>query len=331
MAPSLLYTVCVIGAIALFLLLRPAARPVKLGGAILGLGAFGWLLAMTVERFAAGTGARPETFYVIFSVIALAASVRLITHSRPVYSALYFVMVVLSTAAMFLLLAAEFMAFALVIVYAGAILVTYMFVLMLAQQSPDPEDESGQPEYDRNPREPAAAAVVGFLMLALLSKTIFQGGDALPPPPEPQAAHLEVMRQLNAMPKALDEVVEQLAPGATAQPNEEGESLIIRGETAYVRVTLPGETLVQEIEVPVEYAPGNVQLVGLALVARFPVSLELAGVILLMAMFGAVVLARRQIELSEDEVRVAAGLRPMSPDEDDDGRAEPIGRSGGDA
>jgi hypothetical protein len=51
-------------------------------------------------------------------------------------------------------------------------------------------------------------------------------------------------------------------------------------------------------------------------VAVFPVSLEIAGVILLMAMFGAVVLARRQIDLSEDEVRVAAGLQPLLEDED---------------
>ena len=55
----------------------------------------------------------------------------------------------------------------------------------------------------------------------------------------------------------------------------------------------------------------NVQMVGLDLVAKYPASLELAGVVLLMAMFGAVVLARRQIELGEDERRKAAGLGGM--------------------
>jgi hypothetical protein len=54
--------------------------------------------------------------------------------------------------------------------------------------------------------------------------------------------------------------------------------------------------------------------VGMSLVASFPASLELAGVILLMAMYGAVVLARRQIELGEDERRLAAGLDPLSVD-----------------
>ena len=56
---------------------------------------------------------------------------------------------------------------------------------------------------------------------------------------------------------------------------------------------------------------GQVQMVGLDLVAKYPASLELAGVILLMAMFGAVVLARRQIELGDDERRKAAGMGSM--------------------
>ena len=52
----------------------------------------------------------------------------------------------------------------------------------------------------------------------------------------------------------------------------------------------------------------NIRGVGVALIEAFPVSLELAGVVLTMAMFGAVILARRQIELTEDEKREASGL-----------------------
>src|SRR4030095_6722893 len=86
---------------------------------------------------------RPEFFFAVFSLIAIASAGRMITHNRPVYSALYFIMVVLSSAALFLMLQAEFMAFALVIVYAGAILITYMFVIMLAQQAPTDEQPAG--------------------------------------------------------------------------------------------------------------------------------------------------------------------------------------------
>ena len=51
--------------------------------------------------------------------------------------------------------------------------------------------------------------------------------------------------------------------------------------------------------------PQNTQQVGWSLVNDYPVSLELAGVILLMAMFGAAVLARRSIELTDLEKQAA--------------------------
>ena len=54
--------------------------------------------------------------------------------------------------------------------------------------------------------------------------------------------------------------------------------------------------------------PDNTSRVGMALVTRFPVSLELAGIILLMAMFGAVVLARKQTDIADDDRRALAGL-----------------------
>ena len=54
---------------------------------------------------------------------------------------------------------------------------------------------------------------------------------------------------------------------------------------------------------PDSMLPRNTQQVGWSLVNDFPVSLELAGVILLMAMFGAAIIARRAIELGEQEKR----------------------------
>ena len=49
--------------------------------------------------------------------------------------------------------------------------------------------------------------------------------------------------------------------------------------------------------------------------------LELAGVILLMALFGAVVLARRQMQMAEDERRAAAGMPRIGEDSFDRGGA----------
>ena len=332
MDPSIPYLACVVGAAALFIMLRPGKRQVRLAGGVVGIGVFAWLLVWAgrvvgnVLPGASGGAARtPEVFFVIFSLIAVASAVRMITHSRPVYSALYFIMVVLSSAALFLFLQAEFMAFALVIVYAGAILITYMFVLMLAQQAPDPQHPDAQPEYDRVPREPLAAVVVGFIMLSLLTHMVYAGMVDISEPASANAARARIWQQLETMPAELERVVQQVAPGATIERDPMGRTIRTDGEKTYVLAKLPGHDQPDAIQLPESAMPNNVQLVGLDLVAKFPVSLELAGVILLMAMFGAVVMARKQIELGEDEVREAAGMTRLALHSDDfetgDGRA----------
>jgi NADH-quinone oxidoreductase subunit J len=324
MPATLLYTICALGAAALYLLVRPFpphARALKGVGIVLALAAFAWFLAAAAEHLAPEPGepGRPAVFYAIFSLIALGSSIRLITHPRPVYSALYFVMVVLSSAALFLLLGAEFMAFALVIVYAGAILITYMFVLMLAQQAESPTDAAGQPEYDRVPREPATAAVVGFILMALLTTMIFEGArpvheGGVPDAPSPRQAALRELALLEQLPRELQARVDELQPGAVVVEPD----VRIRDDRAFVLVQSPEADAPVELELPLSAVPPNIHQVGVALVAKFPVSLELAGIILLLAMFGAAVLARRQMELGEDELREAAGLERLSPRDDAD-------------
>ncbi len=296
MAPTTLYTACVLGGITLYLLLRAGSGLVRVAAAILGLGSLAWVIGESVR----GLGTGPEPFVMIFSLIAVASAVRMITHHRPVYTALYFVMVVLSSAALFLLLSAEFMAFALIIVYAGAILITYLFVLMLAEQG---VTERGQPEYDRVPREPAVAAVVGFVMLALLGDVVFNGARELPPPPSAVLQRSAAWEDLSLLPQKVRRVAAESFPGMDLA--DEGE-LVVTGGDAFVHVTDPATGTVRAEPLPDAAMPDNIEVVGLELVAKFPASLELAGIILLMAMFGAVVLARRQIELSEEQKRAAA-------------------------
>ena len=94
----------------------------------------------------------------------------------------------------------------------------------------------------------------------------------------------------------------------------DGRAIRFDGTHASVDVKIADES--RNLVLPVSAMPTNAQLVGWSLVATFPVSLEVAGVILLMAMFGAVVLARRQIDLGEDELRVAAGMTPLLEEEE---------------
>jgi NADH-quinone oxidoreductase subunit J len=69
-------------------------------------------------------------FYV-FSAILLFASFRVITARSPVYAALFLVLAFFNAACVWMLLRAEFLAIVLVLVYVGAVMVLFLFVVMM--------------------------------------------------------------------------------------------------------------------------------------------------------------------------------------------------------
>jgi len=69
-------------------------------------------------------------FY-LFSAILLFAALRVITARNPVHAVLYLVLTFFNTAALWLLLGAEFLAIALIMVYVGAVMVLFLFVVMM--------------------------------------------------------------------------------------------------------------------------------------------------------------------------------------------------------
>ena len=70
-------------------------------------------------------------FFIIFAVIAVISAVNVIVQTHPISSALSLIGVMVSLAALYLLLGADFLAMAQIIVYAGAIMVLFVFVIML--------------------------------------------------------------------------------------------------------------------------------------------------------------------------------------------------------
>ncbi|QAU34699.1 NADH-quinone oxidoreductase subunit J [Janthinobacterium sp. 17J80-10] len=66
-----------------------------------------------------------------FSAIMIIAALRVITSRNPVHSALFLVLSFFSASAIWLLLKAEFLAIVLVLVYVGAVMVLFMFVVMM--------------------------------------------------------------------------------------------------------------------------------------------------------------------------------------------------------
>src|SRR3979490_433476 len=69
--------------------------------------------------------------FLVFGAICVAGAINLLVQSHPINSALSLVLVMASLAVEYLLLGAEFVAAVQVIVYAGAIMVLFVFVIML--------------------------------------------------------------------------------------------------------------------------------------------------------------------------------------------------------
>lgn len=69
--------------------------------------------------------------FLIFAIIAVVAGISLVLQTHPISSALSLIGVMGSLAVLYLLLGAEFLAAAQVVVYAGAIMVLFIFVIML--------------------------------------------------------------------------------------------------------------------------------------------------------------------------------------------------------
>jgi NADH-quinone oxidoreductase subunit J len=69
-------------------------------------------------------------FY-IFSTVTVLAALRVITARNPVHAALFLVLAFFNVAALWMLLQAEFLALALIMVYVGAVMVLFLFVVMM--------------------------------------------------------------------------------------------------------------------------------------------------------------------------------------------------------
>jgi NADH-quinone oxidoreductase subunit J len=73
----------------------------------------------------------PAILFWVFAVVLVGAAIGVITSRNPVYSALYLVLAFVQSAALWLLLEAEFLAIVLVLVYVGAVMVLFLFVVMM--------------------------------------------------------------------------------------------------------------------------------------------------------------------------------------------------------
>jgi NADH-quinone oxidoreductase subunit J len=164
-----------------------------------------------------------DPVFLVTSLVTVASATLCVTRRNPVYSAVWLLVAFLAFAVLYLSLAAPFLAAIHVLVYTGAILVLFLFVIMLLNLK---DDELGE-EYPPATR----------LALALASAVLF---------------------------------------GALAYPISREPTLAV----------LPG---------PVPSSWGSVEQLGMLLFEQYGLPFEIVSLLIIVAMFGAMVLSKRKL------------------------------------
>jgi NADH-quinone oxidoreductase subunit J len=159
---TLILAGAVLAAIALWLAMSQRTMALRLIAS--ATAALGLLTAVSALDGPGGDLTNRVLFW-LFTGGAVGGGVLMISGRDPVHGALWFAVATLCVCGLFLLLSAPFLAAATIIVYAGAIIVTFMFVIMLAQQG-------GATKYDQHSRLPLVGSLVSFFVLGALAFTL---------------------------------------------------------------------------------------------------------------------------------------------------------------
>jgi NADH-quinone oxidoreductase subunit J len=114
-------------------------------------------------------------FFLILAVVAIAAAIKMITSTHPVHSALYLVLNFACVAVLYVLLRAPFVAVVQVAVYAGAIMVLFLFIIMYLSFGPAQDVEP------HRTRRWAAILVPLFIGLFIVGAVARRGGPLCQP------------------------------------------------------------------------------------------------------------------------------------------------------
>jgi len=122
-----------------------------------------------------------QVHFYLFGLLAIASAIAFVTRRSPVSAALWLVAVMFNLAALYVMLGAHFVGVIQVIVYAGAIMVVFLFVVMLLNLGRDGELSDFRGRWGR-----LAAGLVGLALLAqvmALARTRFVTGLQVPAAP----------------------------------------------------------------------------------------------------------------------------------------------------
>ncbi len=119
--------------------------------------------------------------FIASALIAVMASLLMVTRKNPIHSALWMIVTFFSMAVIYLLLNAQFIAVAQVMVYAGAIMMLILFVIMLVHMERGGEIDTGKPHRSVKTRIAWISITVVLLAEVLLGALSYrmtgQGGE----------------------------------------------------------------------------------------------------------------------------------------------------------
>jgi NADH-quinone oxidoreductase subunit J len=176
--------------------------------------------------------------FIITSILVIGSALMVVLNRHPIYSALFLVLTFLGLSVFFLQLQAPFIAAVQIIVYAGAIMVLFLFVIMLLG-----EDKPLTAPSKLGPQAPLGV-VISLALVGVLSYSILGRG-----------------------------------PSVAATPGAPPE------------ITLVGAAGTPEVRA--EF--GNVKALGNTLFTQYLFAFEATSIVLLVAMVGVVVLAKRRL------------------------------------
>lgn len=129
----------------------------------------------------------PAVFFWVFSIAAILAGLLTVMARNAVHSALFLISSLVSVAALFILLGAEFIAGVQILVYVGGVMVLFLFVIMLVNVG---AEEAGREKIFNRPRQVVTSLIFCFVLVFTLLHAIssYRGFNvpATPPPPPGQ-------------------------------------------------------------------------------------------------------------------------------------------------
>jgi len=166
------------GALAIGLMLPRSTRRRRPWGMLLGFVSFGCLMGALpfLDEIAA------HLIFWALGLVTIGSATATISVRSPVYAAIWFALSLLGTAGLFLFLGAQFLGVATIVVYAGAIVVMFLFVIMLAQPEGDaPYDRINWSDFSKPFAVLTAATLVGVTTFTIVKlPTVIQSAKSSP-------------------------------------------------------------------------------------------------------------------------------------------------------